>query len=53
MDALAAEAVAKLGVTDMKGMGKVIGMLKKNLGASAPGGDISEAVKRVITNGSN
>lgn len=36
------------GVTDMKGMGKVIGMLKKQLGASAPGGDISDAVKRAI-----
>lgn len=49
LDALAAKTVADLGVTDHKGMGKVIGVLKKQLGASAPGGNIADAVKRAIS----
>ena len=48
LDLLAAAKVQELGVADMKGMGKVIGQLKQELGASAPGGMISEAVKKAI-----
>jgi hypothetical protein len=48
LDRLASAKVAELGVMDMKGMGKVIGQLKQQLGAAAPGGMISDAVKKAI-----
>ena len=37
-----------MNVTDAKGMGKVIGALKKRVGAGAPGDKIAAAVKAAL-----
>ncbi|MDN4753028.1 GatB/YqeY domain-containing protein [Porphyromonadaceae bacterium W3.11] len=42
------EIIDRLGVTDMKGMGKVMGVAIKELGATADGNVISQAVKKLL-----
>ena len=41
--------IEKLGVTDMKGMGRVMGTATKELAGKAQGGDISRIVKQLLT----
>lgn len=41
--------VEKLGVTDMKGMGRIMGTATKELAGKAQGGDISRIVKQLLT----
>lgn len=43
------EIISRLGVSDMKGMGKVMGVATKELGASADGNLIAQAVKKVLS----
>ncbi len=42
------EEIARLGVTDMKGMGQVIKAVRDRLGGSADGGAVSAAVKAAL-----
>ena len=41
--------IEKLGVTDMKGMGRIMGTATKELAGKAQGGDISRIVKQLLT----
>lgn len=41
--------IEKLGVTDMKGMGRVMGTATKELAGKAQGGDISRIVKQLLS----
>ena len=41
--------IEKLGVTDMKGMGRIMGTATKELVGKAQGGDISRIVKQLLT----
>jgi len=41
--------IEKLGVTDMKGMGRIMGTATKELTGKAQGGDISRIVKQLLT----
>lgn len=43
------EIISKLGVTDIKGMGKVMGVATKELGASADGKLISQIVRKLLS----
>lgn len=43
------EIIARLGVTDIKGMGKVMGTTTKELGATADGRVISQIVKKLLS----
>ena len=43
------EVISKLGVTDIKGMGKVMGVATKELGASADGKLISQIVRKLLS----
>lgn len=43
------EMISKLGVTDIKGMGKVMGVATKELGASADGKLISQIVRKLLS----
>lgn len=43
------EIISRLGVSDMKGMGKVMGVATKELGASADGSLIAQAVKKLLS----
>ncbi|MBR8729826.1 putative protein YqeY [Porphyromonas levii] len=43
------EIIARLGVTDIKGMGQVMGAATKELGASAEGKIISQIVKKLLS----
>lgn len=43
------EIIARLGVTDNKGMGKVMGTTTKELGATADGRVISQIVKKLLS----
>ena len=40
--------IEKLGVTDMKGMGRIMGTATKELAGKAQGGDISRIVKQLL-----
>jgi uncharacterized protein YqeY len=42
------EEIARLGVTDMKGMGQVIKAVRERLGGRADGGAVSSAVKAAL-----
>ena len=42
------QAALELNVTDAKGMGRIIGHLKKKVGSGAPGAKISAAVKKAL-----
>nr|WP_321776823.1 GatB/YqeY domain-containing protein [uncultured Porphyromonas sp.] len=41
--------IEKLGVTDMKGMGRIMGTATKELAGKAQGGDISRIVKQLLS----
>ena len=41
--------IEKLGVTDMKGMGRIMGNATKELAGKAQGGDISRIVKQLLS----
>ena len=41
--------IEKLGVTDMKGMGRIMGTATKELAGKAQGGDISRNVKQLLS----
>ena len=41
--------IEKLGVTDMKGMGRIMGTATKELAGQAQGGDISRIVKQLLS----
>lgn len=41
--------IQKLGVTDMKGMGRIMGTATKELAGKAQGGDISRIVKQLLS----
>lgn len=41
--------IEKLGVTDMKGMGRIMGTATKELAGKAQGGDISRVVKQLLS----
>lgn len=41
--------IEKLGVTDMKGMGRIMGTATKELAGKAQGGDISRFVKQLLS----
>lgn len=41
--------IEKFGVTDMKGMGRIMGTATKELAGKAQGGDISRIVKQLLT----
>ena len=41
--------IENLGVTDMKGMGRIMGTATKELAGKAQGGDISRIVKQLLT----
>ena len=43
------EMISKLGVTDIKGMGQVMGVATKELGASADGKLISQIVRKLLS----
>lgn len=43
------ELISRLGVTDMKGMGRVMGTATKELAGKAQGGDISRIVKQILS----
>lgn len=43
------EIISKLGVTDIKGMGQVMGVATKELGASADGKLISQIVRKLLS----
>ena len=43
------EFISKLGVTDIKGMGQVMGVATKELGASADGKLISQIVRKLLS----
>lgn len=43
------EIIARLGVTDIKGMGQVMGVATKELGASAEGKVISQVVRQLLS----
>jgi uncharacterized protein YqeY len=43
-----AEAISSMGVTDMAGMGQVIGAVKGKLGSAADGGTIARLVKEAL-----
>lgn len=43
------EIISKLGVTDIKGMGKVMGVATKELGTSADGKLISQIVRKLLS----
>ena len=43
------EIISKLGVTDIKGMGKVMGVATKELGALADGKLISQIVRKLLS----
>ena len=43
------ETISKLGVTDIKGMGQVMGVATKELGASADGKLISQIVRKLLS----
>ena len=43
------EMISKLGVTDIKGMGQVMGVATKELGASADGKLISQNVRKLLS----
>lgn len=43
------ELIARLGVTDMKGMGRVMGVATKELGTTADGSLISKIVKKLLS----
>lgn len=43
------QLIEKLGVTDMKGMGRVMGTATKELAGKAQGGDISRIVKQLLS----
>lgn len=43
------ELISKLGVTDIKGMGQVMGVATKELGASADGKLISQIVRKLLS----
>ena len=43
------EMISKLGVTDIKGMGQVMGVVTKELGASADGKLISQIVRKLLS----
>lgn len=43
------ELIARLGVTDMKGMGRVMGVATKELGTTADGSLISQIVKKLLS----
>lgn len=47
--AVVSEEIARLGVTDMKGMGQVIKAVRERLGARADGGAVSAAVKSALS----
>jgi uncharacterized protein YqeY len=42
------EVIAQTGVTDLKGLGKVMGILSKKLSGKASGGDMSRIVKEEL-----
>jgi len=44
----AREVIAQTGVTDLKGLGKVMGILSKKLSGKASGGDMSRIVKEEL-----
>lgn len=44
------EIITRLGVTDMKGMGQVMGVAIKELGTAADGNLISQVVKKLLSN---
>ncbi len=44
----AREVIAQTGVTDMKGLGKVMGILSKKLSGKASGGDMSRIVREEL-----
>lgn len=48
LDIIAAEIVAKLGITSPKEMGKAIGMMKQQVGTAADGTSVAAAVKRAL-----
>ena len=41
--------IEKLGITDMKGMGRIMGTATKELAGKAQGGDISRIVKQLLS----
>ena len=43
------EMISKLGITDIKGMGQVMGVATKELGASADGKLISQIVRKLLS----
>lgn len=43
------EIIARLGVSDIKGMGQVMGIATKEFGASADGKTVSQVVKRLLS----
>lgn len=49
LTAVLREIIDRLGVTDMKGMGRVMGTAVKELAGRAQGGDISRIVKQLLS----
>lgn len=49
VEAAVMEIIARLGVTDMKGMGRVMGTATKELAGKAEGGKISAIVKKLLS----
>eukprot|EP00035_Acanthoeca_spectabilis_P022795 m.445813 g.445813 ORF g.445813 m.445813 type:complete len:230 (-) comp19280_c0_seq1:24-713(-) len=48
LKAIATQLVTDMNATSMKHMGRVIGAMREKVGAGAPGGDISAAVKEAL-----
>lgn len=48
LKAIATQLVTDMNATSMKDMGRVIGAMREKVGAGAPGGDISAAVKEAL-----
>ena len=50
IEVVARDTIAELGVTDIKGMGQVMGQLMPKLKGQADGRDVNEVVRRLLQN---